>query len=145
MRIEIFKTEHLDMIDPIGGKDDKIWVKETLYRSLNHMESMAFTLFVGDKVISICGIWLLWDGVGEAFTVMCSDIKKYGLSLFKGYKRSLPTMIKAYKLKRLQATIIVGFTEGVNFIERLGFKREGMMKSWTPDGKDVYMYSIVED
>lgn len=144
MRTEIFKPEHLELIDPLGDADIKNRVRPTLVQSITSDNAIAFTIFHKEKIISICGIYLLWPGVGEAFTVMCKDIKKYGLSLYKAYKITLPTVIKALKLKRLQAVIIVGFDEGVRFIEKLGFKREGIMKKWSPTEQDVYIYALVE-
>jgi hypothetical protein len=142
VKVETFKIEHLDRIKPLGGEQIKEFARAEL--GVASSNKLAFTVFAGDKIISICGVILFWDGVGEAFTIMCEDIKKYGLSLYKAYKVNINTIFKALKLRRLQATVAVELDEGVRFIERLGFKREGIMRKWTPDGKDVYMYSLVE-
>jgi len=142
MSIAMFKTEHLSMIKPLGNIN--LFAPE-FKGALLEDNTEAFTIFDGDKVISILGIRVIWGGLGEVFTIMCDDIRDHGKALYEGCILSLPTMFKALKLRRLQATVIVGFDKGIKFIENLGFKRDGVMRKWTPDGKDVYLYSIVTE
>ena len=145
MHTELFKMKHLDMIDPLGGDQILQQVKAPFSEVDTSGNILAMTLLDGDKVISICGVYKIWDGVGEAFTIMCKDIRKYGRALYTTYLLNLPIIFKSLELWRIQATVIVDFKDGIKFMEGLKFKREGMMEKWTPEGRDVYMYAMVKE
>lgn len=44
---------------------------------------------------------------------------------------------------RIQADTETWFDQGANFLEYLGFEREGVMKNFNPDGSDSYLYGYV--
>jgi len=72
------------------------------------------------------------------------DISEYGRTMMKsGYriiKEWLDELIKIHKLKRLQAYVRLDFPEAIRMIEHLGFKIECVMKKFTDDGKDAFLY-----
>lgn len=143
MKIEVFKTEHLKKINPVGGWAGYEWAKNVLNLSTESDGVVAFTVFDKNIAIGIVGVLSIWDGLGDAFTIISKDIKNHGRAAYEAAGLLVPTIFNSMKLRRLQATVLVGFDVGVKFIENIGFQREGIMKKWTPDGDDVYIYAMV--
>lgn len=102
----------------------------------------AVTILINNKPIA-CGGVHIFDtnrGVGEAWVVCDRNINKYIKPFFEISAGFLNEVIKTYGLRRLQARVVVDFELGVQYVEHLGFKREGTMKKFGPDGDDFYMY-----
>jgi len=145
IRTETFKMEHWDRIEPFGGREGLYNIEQALEVAASNSDMLVFTLLDGEKVISIYGTMRLWPGVGEAFTIMCKDIHRYGRALYEFAFATVRIVFNSMSLIRLQCTVAVGFDKGVKFIEGIGFEREGILRKWSPDGKDVYMYAKLKD
>ncbi len=144
MHSESFKVEHLNQIDPAGGKDIILMVKGSIIQADKSGNMIGFSLVHEQKIIAIGGIYDLWPGVGEAISFMSEDAFKYPKSLFSAFSRGLSAGIKIKKYWRVQAMVKAGFDEGTRFIEHLGFEQEGLMRKWAPDGTDFYIYARVK-
>ncbi len=140
--IEVFQEKHFKMIEPIGGWDDLM--KKPLFLSLETDQVKAYSIVKENKVIAIFGFVVIWEGVSEVFTIMCKDIKEHGFLLYKTFKSSIEKMFEKHNFRRVQATVFVEFEAAINMVERLGFKREGLLRKWLPNGNDVYMYAWVK-
>jgi len=142
---ETFKMEHLDMIDPLEGHGDLDYIHPYLEQSIVSGGVIVFTLLEDDKVISIYGTIKLWRGVGDLFAIMCKDVHLYGRILYDFFISTMAIVFKAMDLVRLQSIVVVGFERGMRFAEGIGFEREGIMRRWSPDGRDVYIYSKLKE
>ncbi len=140
--IAVFQEKHFDMIEPSNGWNDLI--KKPLWLSLESNQVEAYSIVKGNKVIAIFGFVILWEGVSEVFMILCKDIKKHGFLLYKTLKLNMKILFAKYKFRRVQATVFVKLDVAVKMIERLGFKREGLLRKWLPNGNDVYMYAWVK-
>ena len=47
------------------------------------------------------------------------------------------------KPRRIQIEVKTDYRMGCRWAEALGFKREGLMRRWMPDGSDAYLYGRV--
>lgn len=61
-------------------------------------------------------------------------------------------MVKAFReatdelpFRRLQAKVKEGFDIGTRFVEGMGFKAEGMLIKYGPEGDNYHMYGKVRD
>lgn len=144
MHSEVFKMEHLTQIEALASKDSLRMLGGTIRANALSGKLIGFSLIHEQKVIAIGGVNELWQGVGEAFSVMSKSIFKYPKSLYKAFKLNLNTGLATGQYNRIHASVECDFPEGIRFIEKLGFKREGRMELWGPDGKDYYMYARLQ-
>ncbi len=87
------------------------------------------------------GIDLMWDGVGEAWTIISRHIEKYRFSVHKAVKRYLEETTKEKNLHRVQAHVLRGDETAMRWIVRLGFHPEGLCKKYGPGGEDYILYA----
>jgi hypothetical protein len=138
-----FKPEHLESLDEdtfnlLGLTQD--WFEKA---KLFNNNGTCYSGFVNDEFVACAGITLMWSGVGEAWAVVTPKIKKYPVFFHKEVTRKLNTLIKKHKLHRVQATVFAEFQKGKRWAERLGFKAEGIMHKYDPEGLDHIRYAKV--
>ncbi|MBN1625499.1 MAG: hypothetical protein JW944_03155 [Deltaproteobacteria bacterium] len=131
------------MIKYTGNRDAILMMEDSIIHAEKLGILIAFSLIHDGEIIAIGGIYELWPGVGEAFSIMSDTAFKYPKSLYCHFKLNFGFGISHKKYTRIQSMVKVGFDAGVRFIERLGFEREGVMEKWGPDGCDYYIYKRI--
>ena len=106
---------------------------------LINADGVGFSGFCDGQLIGCAGVRTLWPGVGEAWFIAGTAIYKHPKSVFKAVKNYLDKIIKEQEFWRVQANVRVDNSMGVKFIQMLGFKIEGKMGKFNPDGTDAYM------
>ena len=48
-----------------------------------------------------------------------------------------------FKVKRISLLVTTDNDECINLVQRLGFKKEGLLRSYRDDGKDAYFYGML--
>lgn len=76
----------------------------------------------------------------RVWALLSSNMKKY-LS-FIHWK--INRWLNSSNFQRIDATVDCEFPQAIRWIELLGFTREGRMKKFTPEGRDVYLYARVQ-
>lgn len=123
-----------------GIPDDALidWAKK------HEINGIAWSGFAEGHLVAAGGVHFYWPGVGEAWTFMTSSLHKYRFSVHKHVYRLLNDIINRHKLYRVQAVINASHQAALDWIEALGFEKEGLMKKYGPDGQDYYMYGRVK-
>lgn len=103
----------------------------------------AFTVMNGNKVIALGGVHTLWNGVGEGFCILSKHTGKWQTSVARYAKTMFEGIIHNNGLHRVQASINESDPEAIRFARWLGFKDEGMMLKYGPDGSNYYRMSMV--
>nr|BAR32406.1 putative acetyltransferase [uncultured Mediterranean phage uvMED] len=146
-KIEIvpFTKEHAKQILELGMNDVALELKPEHRKYVVDIEDvgMSFTGLLNNKPIAAGGICYLWDGVAEGWVLASRDIFKYPIFCAKTIKRRTDLLAKNNKLKRIQTAVKADSDTAIRFAEWLGFKREGLMKNYGPDGADHYLYAKV--
>lgn len=146
-KIEIvpFTKEHAKQILELGMNDVALELKPEHRKYVVDIEDvgMSFTGLLNNKPIAAGGICYLWDGVAEGWVLASRDIFKYPIFCAKTIKRRTDLLAKNNKLKRIQTAVKADSDTAIRFAEWLGFKREGLMKNYGPDGSDHYLYAKV--
>jgi len=146
-KIEIvpFTKEHAKQILELGMNDVALELKPEHRKYVVDVEDvgMSFTGLLNNKPIAAGGICYLWDGVAEGWVLASRDIFKYPIFCAKTIKRRTDLLAKNNKLKRIQTAVKADSDTAIRFAEWLGFKREGLMKNYGPDGADHYLYAKV--
>lgn len=129
-----FYIDHIDIINHKIPYEDLNILKAEVYP---YETDEAKTYIDDDRIIFACGIKLLRQGVGHCWVIPSIYVDKHKVSFVKEINHLLDTYSKKMKLHRIHTTIDEPF---VNWIEKLGFKRESILKHMRSDKSDEYMY-----
>lgn len=92
-----------------------------------------------DTPIAIVGITLLWPGVCDVWGIVSDDVKKTPIAFHKNIKHALNFYAGHLRIKRYQIYIKIGYKEGRKWAEKLGFRVEGALDYFGPDGQAYYI------
>jgi RimJ/RimL family protein N-acetyltransferase len=94
---------------------------------------------VDGEVIAIAGIAPQWENRAIAWALISDEAGPHFIQIHKAVKR----FFNRNPIRRLEATVDVGFEQGHRWMEMLGFEIEGYMVAYRPDGKDQILYARV--
>lgn len=139
MKVVPYQPEHLKslLLQP-GQSRARPYLERADYATALVMPT-SFTALEGDRVLACAGVIPLWQGRGEAWALMGSDLRRHFLCIHRATLRFL----EACGLQRVEAAVDAEFCEAVEWIEMLGFKHEGPLRKYTPDGRDCIRYARV--
>lgn len=103
----------------------------------------ARTLIIEHQIVCCGGIVLLEWNKGEAWTLFSTLINKYPKSVFRFVRDNLELLIREHELNRVQALINPYSDRSQRFAEHLGFEKEGLLRSFGPNGEDYLMYARI--
>jgi len=109
----------------------------------NLASGRAYTIANGVP-IACGGVLPLWKGVGEGWVVTSDLVEKYPLIFAKTVWRAMTELIVDMGLERIQTVVDSEHTVSQRWVERMGFKNEGLMKKYL-GGRDFIRYAIVRD
>lgn len=97
----------------------------------------ALSAEIDGRFIACAGIAEQFGGSGTMWAVLAKDAGPYFVRLHKCAERFLSLS----RLRRIEATSEVTFLQGCRWLELLGFKSEGIMRSYGPQGEDHVRYA----
>jgi RimJ/RimL family protein N-acetyltransferase len=106
-------------------------------------KGIGYTIWFDEVPVLCGGIDFYWPRVGEAWMLLTEWVVEHPMMLVRITKECMNELIRIHNVKRCQATINTSDSVSIRFCELYGFKREGMLKSYGPDGSDYYMYGRV--
>ena len=95
------------------------------------------------KIIACAGVRILWPGCGEAWAIFCNEIHRHKIEIHKNITAYLKIIINDFKLRRIQAYVRADVPVAVDYIEHMGFEREGLLRKFGLDGEDQYIYAMI--
>ena len=142
---ELSHFEHLIVRPHENDIKESVRLSDTEWAKAIGKEAIeAYTLYVGDTIIAIGGLNLLWPTVGEVWIVGSPHIPKARFSYMRAAKFYLKYFREKYELKRVQAQVVEGYDMLTRFVESLGFEYEGTMHNYCGGNLDNRMYAIWE-
>lgn len=144
-RIVPFKAEHLVAIRlrDYGGSDLDCLAIGKMYEA----GGPAFSGELDGQVLGSAGIVVLqkpFERIGEAWVWVPREVVRYPLFFHRSIKAMMAEVKWAKRLFRIQTTVQVLDIKANQWIKRLGFEAEGVMRRGGPVGVDVIRYAIVE-
>ncbi len=103
----------------------------------------AMTMRNGQKIIAIVGFTNMFPGVMEVWSLLAEDIKLLPFTTAKFARRLIEYFRRQFHVRRFQMSVINEFDTGHRWARFLGFKLEGIMEKYGPDGKDHALYGRV--
>lgn len=140
MEVIDFERHHVDWLKPrdYGGR------LLSAVKSLEFIDrSIAWTMVHEGEVVACVGIIHYWSGVAEAWTISSERVVRLKFSFHRTIMELIERVFQQFRLNRLQASVHADHEVSMRWLERLGFKNEGLMKKYLPTGEDAYRYSLV--
>ena len=110
----------------------------------HHMERAAlhdaWTGIENGHIIAAAGFIPMWDGVAECWFIGSDRIQTRIKSVVKTTK---DIMSKA-PYARMHANVKADWMQAIRFAEFLGFKKEGLMKKFGPEGADYIVMGRIK-
>jgi hypothetical protein len=140
-----FENKHAEQILEQGLNSEFLELKpeHKKYAYFLKEVGMSFTGLVNNKPIAAGGVFYLWDGVAEGWVLATKEIYKYPIFCAKHIKQRTEIILKANKIKRIQTSVKADCDVALRFAKWLGFKKEGLMESYGPDGSDFVRFARV--
>ena len=104
----------------------------------------AYMAVQGRNVLAICGIYPLYQGVGNGWAFINKDARKHFKSIYKAIRDGYKNIVKDYGFHRVQTAVIKDCPKALKLIERLGFTAEGVMKQCGFNKEDMVLYARLE-
>jgi len=104
----------------------------------------AYTVTDKGRPIVCFGVARQWPGVAELWLI--PDMKllfKHRVKFHKGARKFMELVADELNLHRLHVTVCANNLRALQWIERIYFKREGVLKKYSFDKKDMIMYSRI--
>lgn len=141
MIVEPFRPEHLErlMLQPRQERARHLFENPGYGQCLAN--GLAYAAVEGDTVLACAGLLPMWEGRAEAWALMGSDLKRNFVAIHHAAQRFLSIA----DFRRIEAVVDAEFCNGKKWMERLGFQPEGLMRAYTPDGRDCIRYAKVRD
>lgn len=139
---ELVKFDHNHAHELDIDKDFNLAFKVPHIFELYEKFKNAKTLYVNGKPIICGGVVDLWAGVGEAWMLVSETAKQLRYTSIVGIKEFVDDVFKDYH--RLQAIVDCENYEGIRLVEWLGFDREGMLRKYSMNGRDQFIYARVK-
>ena len=93
-----------------------------------------------DQVIACAGIIEMHPERGMAWAMLSDS----ALRQFRLIHRTVSAVVNAAPWRRIEMTVDAQHQEAISWAERLGFECEGLMRAYTPDGRDCFLYAKVK-
>lgn len=109
-----------------------------------YMNGPGFTLTYNNKIVGCGGVINMWAGVGEAWFRGTPLIYEHRIKVLKVCKQVIQT-VKANAYRRIQAAVRSDWAAAHRFVKYIGFKHEGFMPFYGPDGATFIRYAITDE
>lgn len=136
-----FSMKDLISFTPLENLD--VWSIMEGNLALGHTEYVTMTNAYGISV-AICGIIFLRPGVAEVCVIRSPLVKKHA----KDFSRMMRFLVDEYlperfSYHRLEMYVDANWPSCDRWAKFLGFKKEGLAKCFTPDGRDHFSYARI--
>lgn len=94
-------------------------------------------------VLGAAGIVPLWRGVGTAWVYASDALRAHPVAFHRAVSRGLALAERALRLHRVEISVHPQFHQSLRWVERLGFRFEGEMPGYGPNGDGYLRYAKV--
>jgi hypothetical protein len=143
MNVVEFRPEHLPLLIAAGG-EAYAGVRELMavpgYGATLAASGPAWSGFDGDLIVGCGGIATEHPGCGTAWTLlnpMASGRRMLAVD------RVARRVLASCPTRRIQAHADLSFSPAMRWLKLLGFEFEGVLRAYSPDGRDMALFSRV--
>lgn len=141
MKFRKATQEDLDYVkaDPFEGS-----VKDYPYMQVP--DENCYTAVFEGKIVGVGGLVIHWEGMAEVWLILTNACKKddfHGIVALEAIRKKMNKLLKTNKIRRAQATVRTDFPQAIRMIEFFGFKWEGLLEKYCPDGGNAHRYARI--
>lgn len=134
---------YTDIINFEGLEDDSAFQtsKNDRKRRVVHQSECGpcITALLNNRPVAIFGTVIIWDGLGEAWSVFDKSARRYPIAMTKGANTFFDICEILFSLHRIQITVRSTDRRAVSWAKCLGFESEGLLKQYSTDKTDYYI------
>lgn len=140
MIFEPFKPEHLQalIVQPAQEYARADYQRREYAEALVNGDSYAAVM--DGRVVACVGVLPIWQGRGDAWAIIARDIGPKGMHALHYEVRK---RLQNVNLRRIEAACDAAFLQAHRWLYLLGFKYEGPLAKYTPDGRDCLRFAMV--
>ena len=109
---------------------------------LLHQITYAETVEIDGEIMAVYGIVKMWEGVGQCFAITSTDYHD-AISYTRHAKSFVVNAMREFGFNRVQTYVSVDNGSFGKWAELVGLEKEGLMRKFSPQGKDMFMYSRI--
>lgn len=109
------------------------------------LSGWAKTVIINGEIVGVGGVIQYWTGVGEAWFQLSKFAGEHKIESIRCIRRLMEQAFEELELWRIQTTEREDFPQTMKMAEHLGFKKEGLMINYAPDGGNVWLYAIIRE
>lgn len=144
--IEIRKATLQDIeeaaANPLPIFDNGVDHKPGCIHCLNSGVLMAMVTKDGD-LCGVMGGFTYWGGVATVGALFTPHLKKYPIAAVRSMMEIIGINQELLGLHRMELAVKTDYKTGQRMAEALGFQVEGLLRKYTADKQDHYMYGRV--
>jgi len=142
MTIVDFHSEHLRGLELANDKEALMMAP--VIANPDYAEGLvaagpSFTAFADERVIACGGVFRQGEHCGIVWALMTPATRFYLTSITRAIMRWLDEC----GIRRIEAAVDAEYEISQRWHELMGFKREGLIECYTPDGRDGYLYARI--
>jgi hypothetical protein len=137
------KAEHFEQLlaQEWNAEMRPYFTPEAIKRLENNVHSYS-AITASGRVVFCGGVTLYWPNRCEVWAVFDPKCKREFMAIHREVKKFLYSL----NMRRIEASVRVGFESGERWVKALGFKMEApIMKAYTPGGEDCSLYALVKE
>lgn len=103
----------------------------------------AWSAMLRDRPVACAGILPQWPGRAIAWALLTREL---GPRQFLRAHHKVAAVLRAAHaagIRRIETTVDAGFNAGHRWARALGFRPEGLMRAYSPDGRDHLLYGRI--
>jgi hypothetical protein len=146
MKLEVrpFRPKHIQCIVP---RSYELELRKITGRDWSHefAKGRGYTLIADGVPVGAGGIVPMWAGVGEAWLFLSPWFTAHPKTSYKFIRELLAVLLKEGGFHRVQCPIRWDLPANKRLVKHLGFKAEGLLHRWGPDGLDYISFAMVAE
>ena len=141
INLEPLTAEHLIELHNAGSVDRHLGADQVVDNWQTYRNGPAFVGRDKFSIIAAAGVINMWPGVGEGWAILTPRAK--GMAVLRAFRETFKLIQIAHNYLRIQASVQADFVDGIRFARWMGFKSEGIMKSYDAEKRDFVRMSKV--
>lgn len=103
----------------------------------------TWTGIIDDRVVGCAGVLPQWPGRAIAWALLTRDLS--ARHFLRAHHKVLSVLRSAQRsgAHRIETTVDAGFDAGHRWARALGFRPEGLMRGYSPEGRDHVLYACI--
>jgi hypothetical protein len=143
VKVTPFQLWHLEKLSQRDIYEADKTIEDRLITAKNSPNCEVESVYMGDEVLAVIGLSLIWPGVAEVWAITSESISKAPISFHKAVKETLDHYMFTLRLHRVHMNVPAHFKIGQRWAESLGFHCESKLAKFGPDQSDFFQYARV--